>query len=635
MSNSKFMAFFNKLNSAKTQGELQAFLNELEPQISQVDPNLHHKSQFNAKTLNLDYTFKRLLMGCAINDQTIQKKFIAATYYVLQRHNQEVDLKMILRWVEENVSYKAAINKSEKAHFEFANFCIKTQILMISTDDTLHKKVKDSIIDAIGRRESSKLLACAVVKYTDDVSFLAQLVDFKPQHSFPEFSLHLAVYARLKVLGSKDATSTVKRLNEQISKLLKIKYLCKVLDDMTNTLQSHTEADQPFYSFLATFIWDHAKFAGKFIEELEGLCKQSDQAKYSVKFATHALLLMNALINHSAESNKLPDHTIRAVLVAVDQLKSKNQVVHGFSKHFLDKFVQEMGTRKPELLKNLLTKLFDLYESDHGCVEHKLLNAIYRNLSTAKESGSDFMANILKRLNTSIEQGELTHFKFYTAEFATAVVNIKSADEKVQQYENLINLYANFKDIANSFTEKAELSLKKTISVGLSLLYDKITEAVFKESEVDVLRQLANIWASNSEELQEIADAGAAVKEETLARLIFCTVFVNFAVETLDPQSMTLKQTGDDLLNFSQKFNENAAQSEDVQILIDCLIALLNIPNQNLRKTCGEVTKLFVKQLDEESFGLIETELFEQPMNELLDEEDDEGEDIILEGALL
>lgn len=635
MSNSKLMVHFNKLNNAKTQGELQAFLNELEPMLKQTDPNLHHKLVFNGTTLNLDYALKRALMGCAINDQSIQKKFLAATFYLLQRYYKSINIGQLLNWIEENVSYKAALNKSEKVSFEFANFCIKQQLIRLISDKEIHNAIKESIIDATKRREISKLLACTFVQFTDDAEFLMKLGNFKSQGNFSEISFQLLIYNKLKSLQIKTNDNITKKLNEQLGKLFKLKFIFKMFDSMTDTLQSNNLIDHPFYKNVAFYMCNNPKNLQFIISELQGLCKQTDRAKYSVKYACHSLSLLDAIISYISEDKKLENDVIETIRVGVEQLKSKNQIIHKFSKHLIDNFIKTIDKQNPSLLENLLESLYNLYDANHGFVDHKLFTSIYRTIPTHKGKDQNATNLILKRINNSITQGEFVSFKFYCTEYASALCYIKSSTDKISEYENLFNIYNNFKNIAKNFISKAEITLKKAISTGLNLLYEKITEAVFKEQDLAILHQLTNIWSSNTDELQDIIEEASRIKEPSLTRLMYFTVFINIEAEILDPQSIILKQVADDLVNFVQKLNNKSIESEDVQVLVDCLIALLNIPNQNLRKTCGEVLKSFVKQLDEESFMLIETELFEKPITELYDEEDEEGSDIILEGGLL
>ena len=634
MSNSKIMALFSKISNIKTNGEFQTFINELGPLLDQTDPDLHHKTLFGANTLNLDYSFKRLLMGCAINDQATQRMFLAATFYMLQRYIQSINIKLVLKWIEENVSYKAAINKSEKVYFEFANFCIKNQILKLISDEGIKKIIKESIIDACNRREITKLLSCVVVNNIDDIDFLQSISTFKSQGSFAEVALQLTVYKRIKELNLKSTSVDIKHLNEQLNKLFKIKYLGKVFDSMTDTLQSMNVADQPFYKDLSIFVSVNNKNLCIFISKLVELCKQTDKTKFSIKYASHSLLLLGALLE-SINCENFQDQTIDIIIVSIEQLRSKNQIVSSYAKILINNFIKTIDKRSSELLYKLSVKLYDLYDSNHGLFDHKLLTNIYKIVSVNKNDEKKITELLLSKINQSIERGDLVTFKFYVNEYSAALHNIKDEDIKIQQYQNLFDLYINFKDFADQFTVNAEITLKKSISIGVNLLYEKITEAIFKEQEIDILRRLATIWSKDNSELKEIVEAADSVKEETLSKLIYCTTFVNIGAETLDSQSITLKQIGDDMITFAQKFSANSVNSQDIEILVDCLIAILNIGNQSIRRLCGEVLKHFTNKMDEECFSIIETELFEQPVTELLDEEDEDGEDIVINGALL
>lgn len=657
MSDLKLSKAIDKIPTIKSQEELIGAINDIEASIGTEDKDIHQKTVlFDSPSLNVDYTLKRALVGTAINNTQKQKNFLILSFYLLEKHQKTVSLKKVVEYIEKYVAYKAAINKSEKVHFELANFTLKAKILKISEDEELNDLIRKTLKAAFDKRENARLLICGVINGLDitdeiDAKFISELSLKAAKPVYADYSFLLAQYkvCTEKETSQKKIISLVKSLSSFLKKIVKPKFLFKLFDSATDTLQN--QLNKTFYDDLAYYLWRSEIDLLPLIDHLQKTI-DNETSKFSVKHTTHIILLLDSLLNNKRHTESVGKKMGEAemlrimgenLIIALSQSRSKNKQLSSLSSSFLLNFGEQLKSiQTNELIEHLVLKLFNTIESKKSLMNQKALESLYRIFSL-KDKEQEITAKIIvKRINQSLKGGDISLFKFFSVQLIFIISTLKDNSSKLNLYNFLFDIYKTFKDEKKSFSTNNEMSEKKAIKVVCGFLYEKLTESIFKEQEAVLLGQLSNFWLKdqNKQMQEEIQDLQKKLKNNQvspkLLNLLFVTSFHNFRTSNNNSLEIILQQRYEDVHTFCSNIVRGSQylNSEDYSILVDVIISIINLQNQNLRKLCRELFKDIVSLIDGEAFELIESELFTIPMQELIEDELEEGEDIMVDGQL-
>lgn len=79
-----------------------------------------------------DFALKRVLLSSAITDVSKQKVYLGMSSLILRKFFSHYDIVKVETFIEENVSFTAGFNVTEKKHFTFAYFYLRLFLLSLT-----------------------------------------------------------------------------------------------------------------------------------------------------------------------------------------------------------------------------------------------------------------------------------------------------------------------------------------------------------------------------------------------------------------------------------------------------------------------------------------------------------------------
>ena len=651
------------------------------------DTQLVHQSlNICSENILLDYLFKRLVLGTAVDLPKIQRNYLHALLVAISTFSASLSLEALIAYVEANLGNKSALNRAEARCFAFAFLQISFAVVDIFEAEEANAeslgKLLERCVEIVAKEPFARLFASGIIESREEPSDLVvrfiELV--APKLNFSNYQdVDFALTAR-SALSVFKPTKQTKLISDQLGKVLKdlndTKGLLKLFDSVNKdetlkdeeiSLKLYEKLGKYFVANLDTRIGTILSLS-KHIDA-NRLTKNQGASFTSNLF--HLLLTfgeivancqnLDGLINYFVSKGQMDDLQQGLVLMLSQRSSKTPKVLQAFQKFEKTLIAALSSAETPS--KRFQESLLQLFYSSE--ILQKTPSSLRELLLRRPENAATVLTladRFRNKVSESVQSGDIQDFKQSIARLSSLMPHISLEASLQESLDLLFNSYKNMPQIAPNFGEALkENSPERLTTVLRDFVFQRIFQAAFKQNTSSMLPTLAKKWLKINKKKDEFDSLTLSKSLETkeagrflpLSKLNMVLLFQNYASEDPDVESLVFGQSLEDLTLFSQKVLASGGniEQEDCEIFIDVLISLLNKPSTEIRKLVADNFSIFADLYEENCFDLVESAIFKN-LHEKVDDEEDEDEmsqnggtddeededddenDIVLEGAL-
>lgn len=668
MDHKQFLEAVNSISKQKNEGKLKSsfitIIDFLKLKEKKVELLGHKKQLFSTDEdlYYIDYTLKRALLGTAIDNRIIQKRFFLLSFLLLKIFEEHYDLKKVYEFIKEKISLKATLKNSEKNYFSFSFINLSIYLIRNNTDEELSNIVVAELKNILTKIKFAKLYlssAISSIEIKNEILMNYFFENFKKcQTNYIDVTFIISLYNSIKT--SENYSLEKNNLEERLKKMIKPKNILLLFsqifeEENLKNFQKEFSFFEIFANFYRSVFMKNLKFFLELSEEVQKSVDTYITKKISLKFVIGFMVFCNKLFNKEFNFKKLCEiledskniryKFVHTILFLIDEKRSKNKLVSQLGKFFEINFCKVLYELKlPEINFNLACGFL---ENDEIIINPKN-NLRVLVLSTAfKEKKCFELAQIiLEKKKKSFKEKNWNLYKRTFSNIVQLAHLTKSDNLKKQLYTKVFKIYLNSKKLTSKFdSELEDMSHRKLMGIARNFFYEKISEYFFKEENCLMIETLITEFLKLNQMDKEYQSMINLIKnllknkKEKLSKLLSFFLFQNYQAEEKDHQTILFNQSLDDFTIFCENYNSGKnLNSDDLEILVDCLISLLGVFNKDIRELVKNVFEMFIEKYDLKTFELIESELFRLlDEGRIMDDEDSDSEekDIILDGKLI
>lgn len=669
MNHKQFLEAVNSISKQKSELKIKtsftSIIGFLKLKEKKVEILGHKKQLFTSDEdlYYIDYTLKRALLGTAIDDRSIQKRFFLLSYLLLTIFETNYDLNKVYDFIKEKISLKATLKNSEKNYFTFSFINLAIFLIRNGKDEELTKIVITELKNILTKVKFGKLyLSSAISTFEIKNEILMEYFfeNFKKcQTNYKDVTFVISLYNSIK--DSENYLSEKQALEDKLKKIIKPKNILLMFSQIFEEENlKNFEREFSFFNLLANFyrsvFMKNLKFFLELSEEVQKSVDTYLTKKISLKFVIGFMVFCNKLFNKDFDFKKLSEiledslnirnKFVNTIIFLIDEKRSKNRTVSQLGKYFEMNFCKVLsGLKLPDINYNLACGFL---ENDEIFMNPKNNLRVLVLSSEYDEKRSFSLAQIvLEKKKQNFKEKNWHLYKRTFSNIVQVAHLTKNENLKKQLYTKLFKIYLNTKKITSKFdSELQEMSHNKLISIAQNFFYQKLSEYFFKEQNTQIIQYLITTYIKLNTMDKEYASMIDTIsklvknKKEKLSKLLSFFLFQNYKAIEKDHQTILFNQSLDDFTIFCENYNSGKnLNSDDVEILVDCLISLLGVVNKDIRELVKGVFEMFIDKYDLTTFELIESELFrlldDGRMKEEEDGSDSDEKDIILDGGLI
>ena len=611
----------------------------------------HTTSIFGMKSLSQDYCLKRLLMGCAVSDNNIQRNFLTLLKLFVKSYKELIDPKYILEFIKHLLSSSSSVSNREKRTFIVAKIRIYI-LLLISYQDEKFSEIRNSIIAEFitllkGNNISKFILAIIIASSSSEMSLIAlqlypQVIPVLSKMSYVDMFLGIAIKNDFKNISNESNQQLLNYLKEYLSP----KSLLKIFDNFHKDENFKKTLNWTlFFKTLAgwfisskdlkiTTLLHLSKLISKSKDKLEEKSLLPGRVICLIRFINYFLSGVESIddIVKNADKLKLREDFKLMMILILEQKNFRNKdVTSAFNE--LEKTILEKLTDKKssKLTRSILLDL--LLSVDHiSKLPFKFRDSIF-DLSDQSEKSESILEELEKLLNEAVLVS-LNQFKNKLQIFVSFLSSQSNSNLLLKGYKILFGYYKN----AEKFVEKMENDLSQHTSEYLcrelrNFLFDRLFHLILRPSHQSLLFQIVNAWLTinKEEDVYENLKIGKQLLEEKesfalIGILNIVVVFRDYMGNNENLESIVFNQTAEDLSLFGIKLinNKNDISHEDLEILTDIIITLMNVSSGTLRKLLNLTFAEFVPKMNTGCLEQVVKTIFKDTNDQQDDEQDSE-----------